>query len=159
MSSTSISYYFVMAYTDIDCWTVIVASAEWHRMKSHLLWGCSIVNWAFLFSHSCLHNGFRLWFALFCLIKLAYSFLCIDNVIIFMTAAVCWPPALLTRPARSGGPPTSHWWRSWASRATTQERRLAAGCGTVLSPGTHSISSQVNTRDLSKLIYMYITYV
>lgn len=55
------------------------------------------------------------------------------------SSPVCWPPAQPTRPVRYGGRPTSRWWQSWASRATTPGRRLEAGCGTVRSPETPSI--------------------
>lgn len=56
-----------------------------------------------------------------------------------------WPPAQRIRPARSGGRPTSPWWRSWASKATTPGRRPEAGCGTAPSPETRSTSLQVRT--------------
>ena len=65
-------------------------------------------------------------------------------VSMFVSAA-CWPPAQQTRPARSGERPTSPWWLSWASRATTQGRPLGAGCGTAPSLATPSTSSQVST--------------
>lgn len=65
----------------------------------------------------------------------------------------CWRPAPQIRPVRSGGRPTSHWWRSWASRATIPERHLEAGCGTALSPETPSILLPVSASALTLCNY------
>lgn len=72
-----------------------------------------------------------------------------DLVFFSFSSSACWPLAQLTRPARSGGRPISPWWRSSASRATTQERRPEVGCGTVRSPETLSTSLPVSAPSLS----------